>query len=142
MPIAADSKPDRRDRLNDVFWGVARALRLAIVFGALAILLRVLNGKEAFSGHGATLEGVIATYVVTAVLGGAAAGILRPRLRMRAVSTLLGGLIGIVLGFAFHIMGVGLSGWTIADAVFLVLCFLGGLASGWGIWYRMRPDRL
>lgn len=142
MTIAANWRSELRDSLTgNMAWGINKAFRLAVLLGGFAVLLRILNGREAFAQHGATLGGILVVYFATATVCGALAGVVRPHLRVALVSMLLGGVAGLALGFSFHILAAGLGGWNVADAIFMLLCFLGGLGSGVGIWYRMSPTK-
>ena len=98
-------------------WGLRWGLIYVIVFGGLAVVLRVVDGPQSFAKHCTSLEAFIEAYVTAGVLGGVILGLAKPWLRFVAVAAVVGAIIGALIGFALLLSNGGLSGFSTFDLV-------------------------
>ena len=76
--------------IRNVIWGVGYGLAFAALFMAWAVIARIIGGADAFGEKGTTLLTVLALYLFGGVAAGGIVGLLRPIVRWRIGSVLVG----------------------------------------------------
>jgi hypothetical protein len=125
--------------MRDVGWGLSNAFYLAALFGAVAVVMRLLIGASYIPG--VTLTRLIGTYAALGLAGGTLTGVFRPLTRHLVGSAILGAIWGIFLELAIRVPFDRLVPF---DAVFMSICSVGGAVLGVQLrraWTRIDEKR-
>lgn len=80
--------------VNNLGWGIAWAMAFAMLLSMFVGVQALLRGSAYFESYGLSLLEVVAIYFGSGLIGGFAAGLLRPLARSRVGATVMGALIG------------------------------------------------
>jgi hypothetical protein len=76
--------------IRNVIWGVGYGLGFAAIFMAWAVFVRIVGGADAFAQKGTSFLAVLALYLFGGIAAGGIVGLLRPIVRWRIGSALVG----------------------------------------------------
>lgn len=117
MTLSANERGNRLSIGQRLRWGLRWGLLYVVVFGGLAVILRVIDGPQSFAQHSTSLEAFIEAYVAVGVLGGLLLGLAKPWLRFVAVTAVVGTVIGAMIGFALLLTNAGSNEFSTFDLI-------------------------
>jgi integral membrane sensor domain MASE1 len=117
MTLSANERGDLLSVAQRLRWGLRWGLIYVVVFGGLAVVLRIVDGPQSFAKHSTSLEAFIEAYITAGVLGGVVLGLAKPWLRFVVVTAVVGAVIGAMIGSALLLTNGGLNGLSTFDLV-------------------------